>query len=227
MNASDRLVRSGWRKAGPLCLLSFLAVSAASGKATGDAMSFYRLAQVQFEQGKTQEAIASLKKALSRNPKLAEAHDYLGIIYLQQSDPQQAAKYLKKAVALNPYYTDAHNTLGVVYTELKKYDRAVAEFDLALKDRTYGSPEKIHFNLGRLYLDRGMNDQAIHSFEEAVRIKSDYLPGMLGLGQAYQSSGRLDLARQQYQKIVRLDPKSAEAVQARQFLDRQRPRDGS
>jgi len=227
MKTLNPRIRSGWSTVGALCLLSFLAVSTAVGKSTGDAISFYRLGQVQFEQGKIQEAIGSLKKALSRNSRLAEAHDFLGIIYLQQSDPQQAAKYLRKAVAINPYYTDAHNTLGVVYTELKKYDRAIEEFETALKDRTYSSPEKIHFNMGKLYLDRGMNDEAVRSFDQAVRIKSDYLPGLLGLGQAYQSSGRLDLAKQQYQKIVRLDPKSAEAVQARQFLDRDRKRDGS
>ncbi len=192
-----------------------------------DAQRYYRLGQTQFDQGKTLQAIESLKKALSIDPKLAEAHDYLGLIYLEQSDPRKAAKHLEKAVSINPYFTEAHNTLGVAYKELKKYDRSMEEFETALKDKTYSTPEKIYLNIGYLHLERGKIPEATRSFEQALRIKPDYLRGMLGLGQAYQQSGRADLATKEFQRIVKLGPDSAEAAQARQLLDGQVKREGS
>jgi Tfp pilus assembly protein PilF len=205
--------------------MGVLARSRSSAEA--DAQRYYRLGQTQFEQGKTLQAIESLKKAIEMDPKLAEAQNYLGIVYLQQSDPSRAAKCLKKAVDINPYYTDAHNTLGVAYKELGKYDRARSEFETALKDKTYPTPEKIHLNMGHLYLTQGKYPEAIRSFEQALTIKPSYLRGILGLGLAYQKSGRAELATRKFQDVVRLGPESPEAAEARQLLIGQGKRDGS
>ncbi len=212
-----------------VCALSIpvglLARSRSSAEA--DAQRYYRLGQAEFEQGKTQQAIESLKKAIGMDPKLAEAHNYLGIVYLQQSDAPRAAKYLKKAVDINPYYTDAHNTLGVAYKELGKYGRAQAEFETALKDKTYPTPEKIHLNMGHLYLAQSMYPEAIRSFEQALTIRPNYLRGILGLGLAYQKSGRAELAARKFQEVVKLGPESAEAAEAKQLLNGQGKREGS
>ena len=223
--------RAGGRAAGFIAVAIGCALTggalATSKSDEGSAQRYYRLGQTQFEQGKTLQAIESLKKSLEFDPKLAEAHDYLGVIYLQQSDPDRAVKHLRKAIDINPYFTEAHNTLGVAYNVLKKYDRALEEFEVALKDKTYPTPEKIHFNMGKLYTDRGMYPDAIRCFEQALKSKPDYLNGLLGLGLAYKKSGRGDLAVQQFKKVVRLGPNSAEATEARQYLDGKVAQEGS
>jgi type IV pilus biogenesis/stability protein PilW len=193
----------------------------------GEAQRHFRLGRIQYEQGKTLLAIESLEKALSINPKFAEAHNYLGIIYLQASEPGKAAREFKKAVRIDPYFTDAHNHLGLAYRELKKYDRALEQFRIALNDRNYNAPEKVHLNMGHLFLARGMYADAIRSFEQAVAINPSYLRGMLGLGTAYQRSGRADLAEKELRKVVRLGPDSPEAAEARQLLNRQVKREDS
>jgi len=194
---------------------------------TGAAQRYYRLGQSEFSQGKTLDAIASLKRAIDLDPKLADAESYLGVIYLQQSDPQQAAKHLKRAVGINPYLTDAHNSLGVAYTGLKKYDRALEEFQTALKDKTYETPEKIYLNTGHLYLEQGKTDEAIKSCRQAVAINPKYVRGFYVLGMAYQQAGQADLAAQQFKKVVKLEPESSEANQARQQLEAKVKRSGS
>jgi Flp pilus assembly protein TadD len=192
-----------------------------------EALRHYRFGQMQFEQGKTMPAIESLRKAVSLNPNLAEAHYYLGYVHLQQSQHKEALRGLKKAVRINPYYTDAHNLLGVAYRELKDYDRALEAFETALNDRSYKSQEKIHLNIGHLYLARGIFAEAIRSFEKAVAINPKYLRGFLGLGAAYQRWGRGDLAEQELRKVVALGPGSPEAAEARQLLAQQAKRDPS
>ena len=183
-----------------------------------EAQRHFRLARMQFEQGKTQESIESVRMALKLDPDLAEAHYYLGFIHYQQSEYKPAEKEFRKAIGLNPYYTDAHNHLGLVYRELEKYDRALEEFHTALNDKAYRSQEKIHFNIGHLYLARNMYPEAIASFQKAILLSPGYLRGILGLGTAYSRAGQQGLAEKELRKVVALGPDSPEAAEARQLL---------
>lgn len=188
---------------------------------------FLRLSQVQFEQGKTMQAMDSIQKALKLYPDSPEAHYFLGFMRYQQSEYKPAEKEFRKALKLNPYYTDAHNHLGLVYREMKEYDKSLAEFQLALNDKSYKSQERIHFNIGHLYLARDMVPQAIASFQKAVALNPKYQRGFLGLGMAYARAGQKDLADKALQQVVALGPDSPEAAEARQLLDRKVKQAGS
>ena len=99
-----------------------------------------------------------------------------------------------------------------------EYDRALEEFRTALKDKNYPSPEKIHLNIGHLYLDQSNAPAAIRSFREAVSLNPDYLLGYIGLGLAYRHAGQDDRAAGEFRKVVSLKPQSREADRARLLL---------
>src|SRR5262249_51649776 len=143
-------------------------------------------------------------------------HYLLGFIHYQQSEYKPAEKEFKKAIKLNPYYTDAHNHLGLVYREEKEYDDALSQFQAALNDKAYKTPEKIHLNIGHLYMARGMYPEAIASFQKAVALKPDYLRGHLGLGAAYARAGKKDLSEKELRQVLTLGPDTPEAAEARQ-----------
>jgi Tfp pilus assembly protein PilF len=92
------------------------------------------------------------------------------------------------------------------------------EFRIALNDKNYRTPEKIYLNVGYLHLEQRMFGEAIRSFERAVSVNPDYLRGILGLGEAYQRSGREDLARDKFLKVVKLGPDTVEGKRALQLL---------
>jgi Tfp pilus assembly protein PilF len=188
---------------------------------------YLRLGYVQLERGQTQEALASATKAIDRDPKNADAHNFLGLIHMTQSDYTKAAENLREAVRLNPFFTDAHNNLGAVYRELKQYDKSLAELQTALKDKTYKTPEKIQLNLGNLYLDQGVVAEAIRWYEQAVGANPAYVRGHLALGGAYQKAGRGDQAAQQFRKVIELAPGTPEAARAQQELESGARRSGS
>lgn len=183
-----------------------------------ESQRYLRLSQIQFEQGKTQEALEAVHSALKLDPASSEANYFLGVIRYQLSEYKPAVKSFKKAIKLNPYFTDAHNHLGLVYREMQEYDKALEEFHTALNDKAYRSQEKIHFNIGHLYLARKMYPEAIASFQKAIQLSPAYLRGILGLGTAYARSGQKGLAEKELQKVVALDPDSPEAAEARQLL---------
>ncbi len=184
-----------------------------------ESQRFFRLGQVQLDQGKTMLAMESLDTALKIDPENAEAHYFLGFIHYQQSEYKPAEKEFRRAIKLNPYYTDAHNHLGLVYRETKEYDKSLAEFRVALNDKSYKSPERIHLNIGHLYLARNMYPEAIASFQKALLLSPGYLRGHLGLGTAYARAGQKDLADKELRKVVALGPDSPEAAEARLLLD--------
>ena len=184
----------------------------------GDATRYLRLAYVQFERGQTSQALESAREAVKRDPKSAEAHYFLGVIHTGLSEYPQAMSELKEAVALDPHYTDAHNNLGVVYVELKEYDKAMKEFQASLADKTYRTPEKVHLNMGNMYVSQGVLSEGLRSFQKALEINPNYLLAYLGAGDAYKRMGKTDLAAQQFKKVIAIAPDSPEAGRARQGL---------
>ena len=203
------------------CVMASLparARGAERSEAENEATRYYRLGTLQFEQGKTKEAIEAIEKALKLNPRYDEAHYYLGFIYMQQSQPDRAIKSLKKAIKINPYYTDAHNQLGLAYRDQEKYKKAMQEFQTALDDKAYRAPEKIHLNIGYLHLKEGRPAEAVQSFQRAVAINPEYLRGILGLAAAYKATGQADLAVKEYRRVIALGPNTPESVEAQQQL---------
>ena len=207
------------------------AIGCASGggkeSGQGEAERYLRLGYVQLEHGQTAEAMASAKTALERDPKNADAHNFMALIFMSQSDYQKAADHLREAVRLNPFFTDAHNNLGAVYRELKQYDHSLAELQTALKDKTYRTPEKIQLNLGNLYLDQGVMSEAIRWYEQAIGTNPAYVRGHLALGTAYQKAGKGEQASQQFRKVIELAPGTPEATRAQQELESGARRSGS
>ena len=206
-----------------LCLLLLSGcASAERGQRSGsrEAQQQFRLAELQFAQGKNQEAIAALKRSLRLDPKDAGVHSYLGFIYLSLSDFEAAEKELLSALKLNPYLTEARNYLGVVYMKSGRRERAVAAFEEALRDSTFPNPEKILYNMGTTQLEAKLVPAAVESFRRAVAANSRYAKGYYGLALALSESGKAEEARANFEKVISLDPKSPEAAQARERLAR-------
>ena len=199
-------------------------LSCASSQATRNreesrqAEGLYRLAQLDFSQGKNQDAITHAKKSIDMDPKNADVHAFLGLMYLYLSDYRSAEKSLQEAVSLNPYLTDARNTLGAVYMKTGRKEDAQKEFLECLKDTTYSYPEKILYNLGTLQLEEKHIAEAEATFRRAVEANASYAKGYYGLGQVLLQAGRRDEALKNFEKVIALDPSSPEAAKAKEAL---------
>jgi len=83
-------------------------------------------------QGKPQEAIACLQRAIAAYPDYTVALNALGVQYLRLRQMDEAAKFLNKAIEKSPVYFDPRFNLGLVKIEQKKYDEAIAQLNQAI-----------------------------------------------------------------------------------------------
>ena len=92
------------------------------------------------EIGKHKDAELNLKKAISLNPKYANAYYNLGVVFIGQGNLEKAELELKKAVRLKSDFAIANYNLGFVLKDLGKlkeadsYNQKAVEIDPHLTD---------------------------------------------------------------------------------------------
>lgn len=83
-----------------------------------------------------QQAVESLlKKSLTLDEKLSEAHVQLGNLYADEHEYAKSIPEYVRALELNPNLADAHYRLGTDYVHVGQKERAQSEFDVYQKLR--------------------------------------------------------------------------------------------
>jgi len=83
---------------------------------------------------KLDEAMSEFRTALAHDPKHPEAHFHLGRALYLKGDLEGARVNYEETARLNPK-APVHNSLGVVYMKLGQRQRAIEQFQEALRQR--------------------------------------------------------------------------------------------
>ena len=94
------------------------------------AMSLWKGKRTEDASFDIQKVESLLQKAISLDPKLAEAHLQLGNLYSDRHDYAKAIPEYQRALELNPNLPDAHYRLGQDYVHSGHKDLAQGEFDV-------------------------------------------------------------------------------------------------
>jgi tetratricopeptide (TPR) repeat protein len=86
-----------------------------------------------FLKGSTQAAIEHLQNAIKIDPEFADAHNDLGVIYLNSGRLEQGETEFQKATALAPYHNTAVSNLAIALFVLGRYHEACPFARRALK----------------------------------------------------------------------------------------------
>ena len=84
-----------------------------------------------------------------------------GLDFYEQGQLEQALSNYQKAIALDPSYAKAHYSLGIVYEDLQEFDRAVKEYQLAVKQDNSLIRLQAYNNWGHLLILNRKYTQAI------------------------------------------------------------------
>ncbi len=141
-------------------------------------------------------------EALTVNPRDADAHYQLGLIYQQRRNYTEAIFRFTKAVEIDPSETDAHHQLGVIALEQKRYADARRHFaaTLALDDKH--SSSEAWRGLGAADLQLGNAQQALAELQKYTDRREFDPEGLYWLGETFKKLGRIPEAKDAFQRAV-------------------------
>lgn len=150
-----------------------------------------------FRRGKTKQARTYLAKAHEALPDDLRISLLLGLSCADDGEVELAKDLLSSATAQGGSSFAGHYGLGWLFVAEKNWRRALGEFKRALTVRP--SPEA-HYVLGCLYFELNRDALAVRHLRKATKMDAGYAEAFYLLGQAYQRTGRKDLARQALEK---------------------------
>ncbi len=150
----------------------------------------------------TVEDIAGYETMLRVDPRDAELHDDVALLYMSVGQMPQAVRHFEASVALKPDSAAAHFNLGTALAQAGRLDDAAAAFRAALaRRRDYALA---HNNLGQVLLAQGKTGEALKHLQEAVRLDAANPQALFGLAEAYAASGSFDLAIETIDRAIKL-----------------------
>jgi tetratricopeptide (TPR) repeat protein len=175
----------------------------------------------------SQKAIESLRKAIELNPKLANAHSWLGSALAEVNRFDESIASFQEALRLEPDDDSARSGLARLYwLRLGRIDEAITEFERAIDL----NPESgySYLQLAQLYALRGRFSDAERIARHAVDLQERYVSGSEGLqvvgahsrlGYILYLQGRYDEAIREYERELAFLSSSDHALRERATIE--------
>ena len=161
--------------------------------------------------GDAEKGIKHLKKALEYDADRPDILHGLGIAYFQMGMLEPAELWLSKAVKLDPGNPELRNNLSGLYLQLKRYNDAFRESDIALKDPDYRTPAAALCNRGIAEYNLGRTNKAEADFRSAIRHNPFYDLPHMQLGRIYSEQGDFDKAIRSFSDALKINDKNPNA----------------
>lgn len=175
--------------------------------------------------------IAYVQKSLEINPRFSEAYFKLGYAYYQLRDYEKSVQYykktnlsnsmnvsnmalayymkgdygealkmLKRSLQLNPNNQTARKNLPMIESA---FNRNLQN----MKDKQSDDPEH-YYELGNIFVEQANYEDALASFDEAVKLKPDYAEALVNKGNCYYMLKDYNKAISTFKDVLKINPNS-------------------
>lgn len=167
--------------------------------------AYVQLGNLRMAQNQLAEAQKAFQQALDLDPNLTEALGGVLNVDLVQKQPDKAIATARAQIAQYPKNVGFHIMLGQLLLEQKK-DMAGAESEFKQASDLDPKNSEALVKLGMVQNARGAADQAIQTFSDGAKINPKEVTFYLLEGGIYESREDWDHAKQQYQKVLEIQP---------------------
>ena len=165
-------------------------------------------ASVNFEIGMLSRGLSgrqSLKRnleAAALNPRDADAHYQLGLIYAQRRSYAEAQASFEMAMSIDAEHAESRYELGRVFAAQNRFSEAVDQFQRAAAFDDKLASNEVWRELGLSYLRLGNTAEALAALEKYTDRRAYDPEGLVHYGNALKQAGKPAEAREQFQRAV-------------------------
>ena len=136
------------------------------------------------------------------NPKDADAHVQLGLIYKQRRQDAKALEHFTKAIEIDPEEIDANYHLGRIAREKGELQEALNHFAIVVEQDDKYALNEIWREIGATYLAANMYKESGEALEKYVERRPVDPEGLYYYGRALKGLGKNDRAREMFEQAV-------------------------
>ena len=167
-------------------------------------------ARLRLIRGKPDEAIELLQGVIKDEPRLAPAHQYLGLAFVAKNDLLQARRELAETVKLDPNLAEARIALAALHLAEGSSDLAIEQAQMAL--RINGRNLRAATILGDAYLRKNDLAKAKQTFETISKALPQEPLSRYRLGLIARSKKNDAAAVEYFEEALKINPNAIEPL---------------
>ena len=181
-----------------------------------DLQSDLRSADQMFNAQQWDQAIAAYKSILVKTPALSVINLQVAAAYRNKKDYDGALVAYNDLLKAEPTSDKARVGLGQTYMERGDLGAAANALNQATQQ---GASKEVLFTMGEIEAARGNTDEAVKWYQKASADDPNWGKPLLKLGLTAMNKGDRTDAAAKMQRVIAVDPMSAEAAQAKTFIE--------
>ena len=147
-------------------------------------------------------ALEELNNALREDPSYAPAFGMLGLVYSELRDDAQAERHFQRAIDLNQQDPEVRNNYGWFLCQRGREPQALGQFELAVRNPFYRTPDMALINAGRCAAKIGDRKGAEAYLQQALTVAPASVTAQYLLTELAYKAGDLQLARTRVRPIA-------------------------
>jgi tetratricopeptide (TPR) repeat protein len=136
------------------------------------------------------------------NPRDADAHVQLGILYKQRRQFDEAVRHFEKAIEIEPQEIEANYELGKIARERGELEGALRHFSIVAEQDEKHALNEIWREIGATYFDADAFAEAREFLEKFVERRPFDPEGLFRLGQTLKALNLNDEAREMFRRCI-------------------------
>jgi type IV pilus assembly protein PilF len=148
-----------------------------------------------YERGQMDVALDELNEAVKLDPNNAKAYNIYGLVYSLLDENAKAEQNFQKAMQLAPQDSDIHHNWGWYLCTHGRAREAIPEFEQAIRDPLYKTPQIALVNAGKCSVSLGDIANAEAYFKRALAASPNNPNAAYGLALIAYKASRFDEAR--------------------------------